>query len=188
MTPQLSRTTQSPLPQFLLHSIYTSMKESSHCVVNYLCDVFAQETEVLTVKTVNIRKWGNHLVNEDRGTLARTSLNCLTMMNKIKADKLPIHENLWWEPCSVKAWKWKNCRATKCMDGKRNFRGENFKDGISKLWLSPHAVGGNRNQNCLLIKTGVMKPSEVSEAAATKMANFQEPVSYICLTVMKFPH
>ena len=34
------------------------------------------------------------MVNEDRGPLARTSLNCLTMMNKIKADKLPIREIL----------------------------------------------------------------------------------------------
>lgn len=58
----------------------------------------------------------------------------------------------------TKSMGMKNRRATKLIDRKRNFRGQNFKDGPSKLWLWPHAVGGNRNQNCSLIKTGVMKP------------------------------
>lgn len=47
----------------------------------------------------------------------------------------------------------KSCGATKFMDRKRNFRCQNFKDGMSKVWLCSHAVEGNGNQNHSLTKT-----------------------------------
>lgn len=37
----------------------------------------------------------------------------------------------------TKSMAMKNRRATKLIDRKRNFRGQNFKDGPSKLWLWP---------------------------------------------------
>ena len=39
------------------------------------------------------------------------------------------------------------------MDRKKNFRGQNFEDGISKVCLCLHAVEENGNQNRSLIKT-----------------------------------
>lgn len=44
------------------------------------------------------------------------------------------------------------------MDRKRDFRGHKFKDDVSKVWLRPQAAARNGNQNCWLVKTGVMKP------------------------------
>lgn len=44
----------SPFPVLWLHPMHSSMKESSHYVVNYLSDVFSQLTDILTMYIISI--------------------------------------------------------------------------------------------------------------------------------------
>lgn len=56
------------------------------------------------------------------------------------------------------------------MDRKRKFRDQNFDDGMSKVWLWPHAIEEKGNQNRLLIKT--RNHEVILEESATNKANF----------------
>lgn len=59
----------------------------------------------------------------------------------------------------------------KFKDRKSTFRWQNSKDDIYKMWLCPHEVEGNGNQNCSPKK---IRNYEVVllEESATKMVNF----------------